>query len=263
MRKVFESIFRAAQSKILRGLPSRPIGKNQKGDIIKYFDKHIENLIISSLKKNIKFRAQIISEEIDKPFIMNPKAKTELYYIIIDPVDGSDNYLAGTHFAALAIAVFDENLEPVYSLAGNYYSGDYIYADKKAAYFNDKKFKKPFIGPARELLMLTVSKTKLKKPSNLLALINAFDIVRSFGATVGEMIYVAKGEAKAFVDIRGRLTLENFAPFFLIARHLGLKMTDEKGKDMKLKSLSMKKGYKMVFSQPKFLKKIIKYTGVM
>jgi fructose-1,6-bisphosphatase/inositol monophosphatase family enzyme len=77
------------------------------------------------------------------------------------------------------------------------------------------------------------------------------------------MLLVAKGEAKAFVDVRGTLTLENFAPYFLIARHAGLKITDHAGKDLRLESLSMKKGYKLIFAQKPFLKKIIAETRLI
>jgi fructose-1,6-bisphosphatase/inositol monophosphatase family enzyme len=261
MKGILETVFRKCRRLIVAGLPAGRVGINAKGDVTKYFDKRIENLIISELKKNIKFKAQIISEELDKPLLINPGAKTGQHYIIVDPVDGSDNYLAGTHFVALAIAVFDAELRPVYSFAGNYYTGDHAYADSRALYFNGKKMKKPFVKPPKDLLLLAVTDTKAKKPGEFLSLVHEFDIVRSFGATAGELLYVVKGEAKAFADIRGKLTLENFAPFFLIARHAGVKMTDEKGNTMKLSSLSMTRGYKLVFSQPSYLKKIIKHTA--
>jgi fructose-1,6-bisphosphatase/inositol monophosphatase family enzyme len=260
MKRFFLTLFSALRKKIIAGLPAGKMGINMKGDVTKYFDKYAENTIISALKKHAKFKAKIISEELKKPFIINPRAKTRMHYIIIDPVDGSDNYLAGTPFVAVAIAVFDEALEPVYSFAGNYYTGDNFFSDRHNLYFNGRKIKKPFIKPPKELLVLAVSDTKPKDPAEFMALVNEFDIVRSFGATAGEMLYVAKGEAKAFADLRGKLTLENFAPYFLAAGHLGLKMTDEKGRDMKLKSLSMTKGYKLVFAQPDYLKKIIKHA---
>jgi fructose-1,6-bisphosphatase/inositol monophosphatase family enzyme len=261
MINIFKKIFLVTRKAIIAGMSSARTGINAKGDITKYFDKHTENLIISELKQTVRFRAQIISEELKKPLFINSDVKTGMYSIIIDPVDGSDNYLAGTHFVAVAIAVFDEKLRPVYSFAGNYYTGDYVYADKKALYFNGRKIRKPFIKPPKELLLLAVTDTRPKKPAEFMSLVNEFDIIRSFGATAGELLYVVKGEAKAFVDIRGKLTLENFAPFFLIAKHAGLKMTDEKGKDMKLTSLSMTKGYKIIFSQPAYLRKIIRHTA--
>jgi fructose-1,6-bisphosphatase/inositol monophosphatase family enzyme len=285
MQRLFGSIYKKTRRLILHGMPATRIGINTKGDVTKYFDKHTENVIISELKKHVKFKARIISEELKKPIIINPdktdmrraqrvstgrtrrtqcvSTEKPMHYIIIDPVDGSDNYLARVPFVAIAIAVFDEKLQPVYSLAGNYYTGDFIYADREAAYFNGRRIRKPFIKPPKDLLILTVSKTKTKKPEKFMELANKFNIVRSFGATAGEMLLVVKGEAKAFVDVRGSLTLENFAPYFLIAKHAGLRMTDENGREMKLKSLSMKKGYKMVFAQPAFLKKIVKLTALM
>jgi fructose-1,6-bisphosphatase/inositol monophosphatase family enzyme len=260
MKSFFRRLFNTLSARILAGMPAEKTGINAKGDVTKFFDKHTENLIISALKKNVEFRAQVISEELDKPLVINPRASTGMHYIIIDPVDGSDNYMAKTPFVAVAVAVFDEKLRPKYSFAGNYYTCDWVYADRQGVAFNGKRIRKPFLNPPKELLILAVSDTKPKKPSEFMALVNEFDIVRSFGATAGEMLYVVKGEAKAFADLRGKLTLENFAPYFLIAEKLGLKMTDENGSDMALKSLSMTKGYKLVFSQPEYLKKITRHT---
>jgi fructose-1,6-bisphosphatase/inositol monophosphatase family enzyme len=260
MHRLFRIIFNRLRKLLLSGMPATRVGINAKGDVTKYFDKHTESLIISFLRNNIKFKAEIISEELKEPLMINPAAKTGKHYIIIDPVDGSDNYLARTPFVAVAIAVFDEGLKPVFSFAGNYFTGDCVYADLGGLYFNGRKIRGPFIKPPKELLVLAVSDTKPKKPHEFMALVNEFDIIRSFGATAGEMLYVVKGEARAFADLRGKLTLENFAPYFLIAKHAGLRMTDEKGLDLELKTLSMTKGYKIVFSQPAYLARIIRHS---
>jgi myo-inositol-1(or 4)-monophosphatase len=75
--------------------------------------------------------------------------------------------------------------------------------------------------------------------------------IRALGATAGEMLLVARGDVDAFIDIRDKLTLENFAPFFLIAKHTDSILTDEKGQKIKINDLSLSKGYNIIFSKDK------------
>ncbi|HRU38505.1 MAG TPA: inositol monophosphatase family protein, partial [Candidatus Goldiibacteriota bacterium] len=239
----------------------RRVGVNPKGDVTKYFDSRINGLIIGKLRKKTPVNLRIVSEELSENPLITVRKCAPYYSIIIDPVDGSDNYMAKTPFVAMALAVFDDKLRPVCSFAGNYYTSDTMYADTKAVYFNGNRIKRPFRKPAKDLLLLSVSVTRPKYPKKFISVINEFDIVRSFGATAGEMLYVVKGEASAFVDMRGKLTLENFAPFFLAAKHLGLELTDEKGRAIELRSLSLTKGYKLVFAAPAALKKITRHSA--
>lgn len=252
MFKVILSIFNECRHYILNGLSKKEIVINQKGDITKYFDKFIENKIILGLKRNSKLKAKILSEELNHTVKINENIHGNYNYIIIDPVDGSDNYAAGIPFVCMGIAVFDDKKNPVYSFAGNYYSGDWIYADENKILFNKTYNEKN----NKKILIFTFS--KLKTRINMQNLNNNFDIIRSLGATIGEMILVAMGQAEAFIDIRGKLTLENFAPFFLISKHLNLKLVNEKGEDIKLDDFSLINKYKIIFSRNKILKKLIK-----
>lgn len=255
MFEILYNIFIDCRRHILNDLSKKEIKKNKKGDITKYFDKFIENLIISLLKKNCKLKAKILSEELGKTIEINENFPGNYNYIIIDPVDGSDNYVASIPFVCMGLSFFDDKKNPIYSFVGNYYSGDWIYADKKKILLNKKCYEKKD-NNNKKMLIFTFSKLKLK--ANVWNIFNDFDIIRSLGATIGEMILVTQGSAEAFVDIRGKLTLENFAPFFLISRHFGLKLTDERGNDIILNDYSITKKYKILFAKPKVLKKLLK-----
>jgi len=256
MFKILSGIFNECRRYVLNGLSKKRAEKNKKGDITKYFDKYIENLIILRLKEKCKLKAEILSEELHEKILINKKFLGKNNYIIIDPVDGSDNYVAGIPFVCMGISIFDNKKIPIYSFVGNYYSGDWIYADKKKVVFSSKNFTQK--QKDKKILIYTFSKLKLSNIKHLEKLINSFDIIRSLGATIGEMILVVKGSAAAFVDIRGKLTLENFAPFFLISKHLGLKLTDAKGQDIVLNNFSMTQRHNIIFAKCKVLKKIIK-----
>ncbi len=252
-KKIFLKIFKDIRKLILKGISTKAIGKNSKGQITKYFDFFVENKIISYLKKKIKIKFEIVSEELKNNLIINKNIKGRKYYIVIDPVDGSDNYIFNIPFVCMAIAVFDEDLNPVLSFAGNYFNGDYIIADKKEIIYrykpeNKKNERFAFV------IFSGIDKTRYYK---LKKIITKFKHIRAIGATVGEMMMVAKGEIDTFIDIRGKLTLENFAPFFLIAKHTGAILTDDKGERIRLKDLSLSKGFNIIFSKNKKIHKNI------
>jgi myo-inositol-1(or 4)-monophosphatase len=249
MKTVFSRIFKTLRKDVIKGLSSKKVGINSKGDITKYFDKFCETKIISILKKS-GIKAVVISEELKKPVIINPSMKSGQHYIIIDPVDGSDNYLSGVPFVCLGIAVFDSAMEPIYSLAGNYYTGDWFYADRKSLYLNGRKFnpakaaKKP-----EDIIYFAFTDTVVNLDNEFREIfLHSSGKVRSLGATIGELMLVIKGGAKSLVDVRGKLTPENFAPFFLITRHTKACFTDERGNVLKLRSKLLTDEYNVVFS---------------
>jgi len=250
MKKILTDAFKAIRKEIIEGLSSKKVGENAKGQITKYFDKHTENKIISILKQKLKFKAVIISEELKEEITINKTMGNKPYYIIIDPVDGSDNYANGIPFVAFGLGIFDCCLNPVYSFTGNYYTGDYIYCDTKNIIFNGKEFypnkaKRPDGG---RLLLLALKNLKFRKKEKLFNYLKGFESVRSLGSTISELILVVKGKASAFVDYRNELTLENFAPFLLIAKKSGCVISDVNGRDIVLKTLSMTKPYNVVVS---------------
>ena len=243
MKAVFCGIFSEIRKDILKGLPKKKVGRNSKGDITKFFDKHAENKAIRLLGKKTKFNARIISEELSREIKITKKKGQPYNTVIIDPVDGSDNYALGIPFVCFGVAVFDPSFKPLYSFAGNYFTGDYIYADRKKIAFGMKKN-----DAGKRTAIITLSGIR---KGNLCGFIKQYNRIRTMGATIGEMIMVAKGEAETFIDVRNRLTLENFAPFFLIARRTGSVLTDEKGKKIEIKTLSLSRGYNIVYSRSK------------
>jgi fructose-1,6-bisphosphatase/inositol monophosphatase family enzyme len=247
---LLEGIFKYLRPRIIRGISQARIGINNKGDVTKYFDKFCEKKIISMLRSGSKMKICIISEELKKPMMINKNAPGPVRYVIIDPVDGSDNYLSGVPFVCLGIAVFDENMEPLYSLAGNYYTGDYFYADRQKLFLNGKKFdaEKAAKTPV-DIYYFAFTDTTVNLDNKFRKVfLHESGKVRSLGATIGELMLVIKGGSRCFIDIRGKLTPENFAPFFLIVKHTKCVFTDAHGKPFFLRSKLLTDGYDVVFS---------------
>jgi myo-inositol-1(or 4)-monophosphatase len=249
MEKVLRDIFFALRKKILKGLSARAVGVNNKGDVTKYFDRYCEKFIIGRLRLS-GIKAVIISEELPGPITINPEKKSPQYFCIIDPVDGSDNYLSGVPFVCLGIALFDEKMEPVYSLAGNYYTGDWFYADKKMLKLNGKIFREKPGSKTNNIIYFAFHNTSVKVNADFNSLfLQGHDKARSMGSTIGEIMTVIEGGAKAFIDVRDGLTPENFAPFFLIAGHTKCVFTDAGGKPFFLRSRSLTETYNVVLSK--------------
>jgi len=252
MRQGLTALFRELSKSLGKGLSTKPVGENSKGQTTKYFDVFAEKKIISFLIEKFPFACRIISEEKQHPLYSNTESKKN-YTIIIDPVDGSDNYMNGVPFVCMGIAVFDPEGKPYMSFCGNYYSGEYFYADRKNFYSSFRINKK-----ACNSLLYTLSGIKAKQAEKLPGLIKSYSTVRSFGATIGELMLVMKGAYSAFADVREKLTLENFAPFFLAEKHGKIVLSGKNGMKIKFNDYSLSAGYSLLAaSGRKNLKKLM------
>nr|MBP7793084.1 hypothetical protein [Candidatus Goldiibacteriota bacterium] len=165
MFKTLFNIFNECRRCVLKGLPDKAIKRNKKGDITKYFDKYVENLIISKLKEKCRLKAKILSEESDKITEINKEKQGNYNYVIIDPVDGSDNYSADIPFVCMGISIFNDRKQPFYSFVGNYFSGDWIYSAKKWLISNNDYLQRKT--KWKRILIFTFSKITLKKIVNI------------------------------------------------------------------------------------------------
>ena len=69
-------------------------------------------------------------------------------------------------------------------------------------------------------------------PEDALHLMSAIATARRIGATVLDLCYVAQGAFDAYVDVRGRLTAENFMAPALIIQEAGGIFTDAVGQPL-------------------------------
>jgi myo-inositol-1(or 4)-monophosphatase len=73
---------------------------------------------------------------------------------------------------------------------------------------------------------------ELPMPEDALRLMSAISTARRIGATVLDLCYVAQGAFDAYVDVRGRLTAENFMAPALIIHEAGGLFTDAAGRPL-------------------------------
>lgn len=179
----------------------KKIRKNFKYDLITFYEKKpgevVSNVDIQTNKDIVKFLKEnypkygIISEELPKI-----KSKSE-YSWIIDPLDGSRNFINKIPFFSISIAL--KKLKK--TVAGFIYDpiqNDFYYAFKsKGAFINNKKIKRSNV-KLNGLMLTETPKKKDVTNINQNVFIRKNFKIRQFGSSVLDMAFVASGKADIF-----------------------------------------------------------------
>jgi myo-inositol-1(or 4)-monophosphatase len=203
---------------------------------MEYVDSVAENAIVRTLKRHtISFT--LISEESGiREYGSDPSRS----YVVIDPIDGSTNFMRGIPFYATSIAV---STEPMMSgvfaaLVADLFHDDAYFARRgKGAYRNEERIvsRKHFqLDEAMIGIDINTLKTNELLPK-LTKLLMKTRHVRHLGANALELCYVARGTIDAFVDLRGRLRTTDIAGASLILREAGGRMTTPDGRPLEAK----------------------------
>ncbi len=193
-------------------------------------DKKAEALIVKIIKKNFP-EHDIIAEE-------NKYKKTNSEYCwIIDPIDGTRNYVRNTPFFAASIALAKNN-EVVMGAVYNPITNELFFAEKgKGAFLNSKKI---HVGDARNIKRAIIvsghgayTKKQIEKSIKIIVpLKKAWAKIRNYGSIALELCYVASGKVDGVVAIIGRAWDVSAAS--LIVEEAGGKYSDLKGRKFDL-----------------------------
>ena len=116
-------------------LENLQVSKKGPKDFVTKTDKRVENILINELTKSKK-NYSFITEETGK--ILN---KNKDIFWIIDPIDGTTNFLHGIPHFAISIALQQEG-EIVIGLIYDPIKNEIFYAEKKnGAYFNNNRIR--------------------------------------------------------------------------------------------------------------------------
>ncbi len=193
-------------------------------DLVSYVDKTSENLLVEKLTQLLP-ESGFITEEV-------VRTKAIKYNWIIDPLDGTTNFIHGIpHYAiSVALAEYDEIIfGAVYDVAQN----DYFEAEKnKGAFLNSKKI------TASKCEQLSTALIATGFPVNqfdkMEGVKNALDFfmrqthgVRRIGAAAIDLCYLACGRVDAFYEYN--LNPWDVAAGSLIAIESGARLTDFNG----------------------------------
>ncbi len=202
--------------------PQPNLGIGAGGDAMKPMDLAAETAILDTLKQHgVSFT--LISEESG---VKKFGAKPEEYFVTVDPIDGSTNFMHGLPFYCCSIAVSRKRtLNDVFAgmVADLAHDITYIAFEGKGAYRDGKKIEtSKTISLEEAVVGLDLNTYKVKElVPKLTPLIAKTKHIRHFGANALELCYVANGMTDAFVDIRGKLRTTDVAAGFLILKEAG------------------------------------------
>jgi myo-inositol-1(or 4)-monophosphatase len=197
-------------------------------DFVSYVDKKTEELIVSQLSPLIT-DAGFLTEEKTVRQSQNSK-----YTWIIDPLDGTTNYIHGLSPYAVSIGLTEDNI-PVLGVVYIASADQCFYAWKGGkALMNGKEIKPSVADSVKDSLVITGFPYKLgKKVDNYMNFMKYLTShshgVRRLGSAAADLVYVAVGWAEVFFQTD--LHPWDVAAGAFIAQQAGAIVTDFKGGD--------------------------------
>ncbi len=215
-----------------RGGRDRTVGVGASGDRTIVADKKAEDLLVKSLKKVKGVR--ILSEEAG--FLGDPRGAA---LAIVDPLDGSSNFEKGIPFYCTSVALLEGGSldDASVGVVRDLVNGDVYHAVKgRGAKKNGKRITTSGTSDlAHAVVGVDLSRSTSSLVSGLAPLISGAKRQVHFGANALELCYLADGTIDAFVDVRERIRVTDFAAAFLIAKEAGGTITDANGERLEPK----------------------------
>ena len=177
-------------------------------DFVTNSDKKVEKIIIEELAKSRK-KFSILSEEVGE--IKNSDKDN---YWIVDPIDGTTNFLHGIPHFAISIALKTKE-EIVSGLIFDPIKNEMFYAEKdNGAYFNNKRIRVSKKKNLNECLFATGGRDKIENTLN----------TRKSGSAALDMAYVGAGRYDGY--FQKNLNIWDIAAGIIIINEAGGKVND-------------------------------------
>ena len=185
--------------------------KNAKGDHVKSFDLTANDAALLVLRK-LQLPLVVESEESGRHEFGSGMPRHRL---VLDPVDGSDNWARGLPLSALSCAVLpvDAPLHPDWveaALVGPLERDTPLIAIKGSGAWRGEERLRTFGVRNVAGALISVELNHHSPSPGLVRLIAAARGVRCYGCASRALSLVAKGATDAHVDVRGRLTAESY-----------------------------------------------------
>jgi myo-inositol-1(or 4)-monophosphatase len=202
-------------------------GQGAGGDITMKVDADAEKSIMDIVSGQVE-DVRFVTEEAG---VVGPASAA--WTVVIDPIDGSGNYARGLPFYCTSIGVLDgPTLDSArYGLVRNLITEETYYAESGHGVERDgtavrtskvKKLSEACVG-------IDMSKARQPIVERLVPLIAAVRKPAHLGANALELAFLSDGKIDAFVDIRERMRVVDFAAGYLIAKEAGAVMSDPAG----------------------------------
>ncbi|UCH31481.1 MAG: hypothetical protein JSV05_08300 [Candidatus Bathyarchaeota archaeon] len=206
-------------------IAQKTYGIGAGGDPKKHIDLQAEKALTETLiEHDLEFT--LISEESGvKKFGQKP-----VYYVTVDPIDGTTNVLRGIPFACTSVAISKKPYMMAVEaaiVADIFHETTYLAQKMRGAYCNGKKiFPRQLADLNKVVMCLDLNTHKFPDlTERLKKLLSQTKHVRHFGANALELCYVADGTIDAFLDIRGTLRTTDVAAATHIIKEAGAIIT--------------------------------------
>lgn len=227
--KLFPVIREAGKTMMLAHCKNESDVTEKPGDanFVTVYDVHIQNFLMSAIKELFP-DALFIAEEKEN----DPSTLMGEHCFIIDPIDGTTNFIHDYHHSCISVAMFSRG-EPMLGVVYNPYLDELFHAEKsKGAYLNGQ----PIHVSDRPLGTALVAfgtapyyKEQFAKKTFDLCykmLFSCADLRRG-GAAALDLAYVACGRVDAFFEYR--ISPWDGAAGYLLIKEAGGTMTDMDG----------------------------------
>lgn len=235
MRKHLQAMFVDVRQFLLTdGLKKlATVQTNARGDVTKEFDFLAEGRIIDYCAREISEPVRILTEERGE---VRTRSGPAHWTLIVDPVDGSENFARGNEFSCVSLALLPgEELprpdEVAVALVGRIFNGTIYEAEKGSGAWRNGEPIRPSQTSKLSDAMVTIDFNFKGDPgvSLLFPLLRSIKDARRFGSAAFEFVAVASGGADAYVDVRNSLSPENYMAAYLIVAEAGGVITDRLG----------------------------------
>lgn len=210
------------------------LGQNAKGDQVKWFDLAADRAVCAYLEQQFPCPVTLLSEEGEPRSFGRGEPE---WTMVLDPVDGSENFSRGLAPAGTALALIPAGL-PVavdtveFALVGSLYRSQVWRAARGKGAWRDGHRLRPSATTRLAEAIINCDVTGATVQPALSEVLAQARSVRSFGATTITLVNVADGSLEAHLDLRGQLTAENFLAPGLIIREAGGMITGAHGESL-------------------------------
>ena len=200
-------------------------GRGAGGDISRNIDITAENTVLDYLKE-INFECVVLGEECGRVELSDePKG-----FVIMDAIDGSANAVRGVPFfcSSLAFATDDKLSSITDAAVTNLSNGEIFWASKgKGAFLDEKQISVQNKKPLYKIVGINTSGASSELLKKLEPIFQNHNHTRHFGANALEMAMFAQGLMDIFIDLRGKIRIQDMAAGYLLVKESGGLMLNE------------------------------------
>jgi len=242
LQNIREKLLRRMSEARMKPFSQKALGVGAAGDKTFPIDKIAEDIIISALESS-RLPLSLISEEYGLKEINGGGRR-----VLIDPIDGSKNAIAGIPFYCTSLAIAEGDTIGSISIAYvvNLINGDEFLAEKgKGAFLNNERISTQ--EDDEFSLIAYEAQVPGRDIPRIIPLLSRAHKTRCLGATALDLAYLSRGAVSVFVNPSLSRSFD-FAGGWLLIEEAGGVFTDTKGVSLEGIDLGLEKSTPLLAS---------------